>query len=342
VQPLQVNSFLNSKKLMEKKTEFLQLEQVKKTYRPRGSFFKQAERYVPALNKVSFSIQKGEIFGLIGESGSGKTTVGRLIVKLEEPDSGTIRFEGKEIRSLSGSALKKFRLKVQMIFQDPYQSLNPQFTIYDIISEPLIIHRLKNKSEHDEQVYDAMQAVQLSPPENFFGRYPHQLSGGQRQRVAIARALVLHPELIVADEPTSMLDAPISIQIFDILLKIQKKYHVAFLFISHSLAAARYLCQRIAVIYKGYLVEIGPGNEVIQNPRHPYTRALLDALPAFAHGREMRRYGTLLEKEREDFNAAGCVFYNRCSLAKIPDCSFEKPVLKNGGNGHEVACPYTV
>lgn len=329
------------KVMMKGNEEILRLEQVEKIYGPRGAFFNKSGKDVIALSRISFSIGKGEIFGLIGESGSGKTTTGRLILKLEEPDAGKIFFKDKEVTTLSGNPLKTFRLRVQMIFQDPYQSLNPQFTVYETVCEPLIIHRLKNKAGRDEQVYEAMQAVQLSPPEDFFSRYPHQLSGGQRQRVAVARTLVLHPELIIADEPTSMLDAPISIQIFDILLKIQKTFNVAFLFISHSLAAARYLCQRIGVIYKGHLVELGLGKEVIQNPRHPYTRALLDALPVFAHGKMVKRYETFLKKERENARMEGCIFYNRCSMARVPDCSREQPPLADSGSGHLVACPYT-
>jgi len=261
----------------------IQLEHISKTFRTRASLFKGDPKEVMALKGVSFNIYRGEIFGLVGESGSGKTTTGRIIVKLEDPDHGKLLLDGNDMTKIKGKTLKYFRRKVQMIFQDPYQSLNPYLSIYDIISEPLIIHNIGNTETIKEKVRDMMKSVGLAPPDDFFYRYPHQMSGGQRQRIAIARAMVLKPEFVVADEPTSMLDASIAIHIFNILSDIQKKLNVTFLFITHSLAAARYLCDRIAVIYKGELVEIGPAEDIIQNPSHPYTRALIDAHPRFRY-----------------------------------------------------------
>jgi len=237
----------------------VQLERISKTFRTRASFLKGDPKEIVALNRVSFEIRRGEIFGLVGESGSGKTTTGRLIVKLEEPDHGKLLLDGNDITKIKGKTLKDFRRKVQMIFQDPYQSLNPYLSVYDSVSEP------------------------LAPPDEFFYRYPHQMSGGQRQRVAIARAMVLKPEFVVADEPTSMLDASLAIHIFNILSEMRKKLNVTFLFITHSLAAARYLCDRIAVIYKGEMVETGSAEDIIQNPQHPYTQALIKAHPRFRH-----------------------------------------------------------
>ena len=261
----------------------IQLENISKTFRTRASLFKGGSKEVMALKGVSLNIHRGEIFGLVGESGSGKTTTGRIIVKLEDPDLGKLLLDGNDMTKIKGKPLKHFRRKVQMIFQDPYQSLNPYLSIYDIISEPLIIHNIGNTGTIKEIVRDMMKSVGLAPPDDFFYRYPHQMSGGQRQRIAIARAMVLKPEFVVADEPTSMLDASIAIHIFNILSDIQKKLNVTFLFITHSLAAARYLCDRIAVIYKGELVEIGPAEDIIQNPSHPYTRALIDAHPRFRY-----------------------------------------------------------
>ena len=261
--------------------DILKLEQIYKVFKSGGSFWESAPQEVVALNGVSLNIRKGEIFGLVGESGSGKTTTGRLIVKLEEPDDGKLLLDGKDISKIKGKALKDFRRKVQMIFQDPYQSLNPYLSVYDTVAEPLIVHNVGNTADRKDTVREILQAVGLAPPDDFFYRYPHQLSGGQRQRVAIARAMILKPEFVVADEPTSMLDAPISVQIFNILSEIREKMNVTFLFITHSLAAARYLCDRIAVIYRGELVEVGPTEEIIQNPTHPYTRALIEAHPRF-------------------------------------------------------------
>jgi peptide/nickel transport system ATP-binding protein len=261
----------------------LEFEHILKIFRVKTSFFKGDSREVIALKNISFKIFKGEIFGLVGESGSGKTTIGRLITKLEDPDKGRLAFDEEDIATLKGKRLRAFRRKVQMIFQDPYQSLNPYLSVYDTLSEPLVIHNIGNKIIRKDKVHLVMKSVGLSPPGDFLHRYPYQLSGGQRQRVAIARAMILEPAFVVADEPTSMLDAPISIQIFNILSQFSQKLDVTFLFITHSLAAARYLCDRIAVIYKGELVEMGSADNIIQNPRHPYTRALIEAHPKFRY-----------------------------------------------------------
>lgn len=257
------------------------MEQIYKTFTSGGSFWGGAKKKVVALNRVSLKIYRGEIFGLVGESGSGKTTMGRLIVKLEKPDGGTLLIDGKDSARIKGKRLKDFRRKVQMIFQDPYQSLNPYLSLYDTVCEPLVIHNIGRTKSRGDRIREVLKSVGLSPPDDFFYRYPHQLSGGQRQRVAIARAMILNPELVVADEPTSMLDAPISIQIFNILSELRERLNVTFLFITHSLAAARYLCDRIGVIYRGKLVEIGTAEDIIQNPKHPYTQALIEAHPRF-------------------------------------------------------------
>lgn len=271
-------------------TVIVQLESISKTFRTRTSFLKGTPKEVVALNRVSFEIFKGEIFGLVGESGSGKTTTGRLIVKLETPDSGKLLVDGNDITQIKGRNLKNFRKKVQMIFQDPYQSLNPYLSVYDSVSEPLIVHNVGDSATRKDRVRQSLKDVGLSPPDDFFYRYPHQMSGGQRQRVAIARAMVLKPEFVVADEPTSMLDASIAIHIFNILSELRKKLNVTFLFITHSLAAARYLCDRIGVIYKGEMVETGAAEDIIQNPQHPYTQALIQAHPRFRHGPILKKY----------------------------------------------------
>lgn len=322
------------------KETILELEHIVKRYINKSSFFSTHGKDVIALNQVSIRVMRGEIFGLVGESGSGKTTAGRLIARLEEPEEGEIYLDGNEITALKGKALREFRRKVQMIFQDPYQSLNPQLSVFDAVSEPLIIHKIGNAEARKDSVWQAMRSVGLSPPDDFAHRYPHQLSGGQRQRVAIARAMILKPEFVVADEPTSMLDASISAQIFNILLEMREKFNVSFLFITHSLAAARYLCDRIAVIYRGNLVEMGPGDEVIENPKHPYTQALIDALPKFGYSGEVKRYQTLLRAEREASEYVGCPFFGRCKVARRPKCGSEKPPLKRLGGSHSVTCFY--
>jgi oligopeptide/dipeptide ABC transporter ATP-binding protein len=316
----------------------LQIRNVSKIYRGKGNLFRGSGKNVVALNRISLDIYKGEIFGLVGESGSGKTTAGRLIVCLEETTSGRIFLDNHEVTALKGRALKAFRRKVQMIFQDPYQSLNPQRSVYDTVSEPLKIHRMGKASDRKDRVRAALKAVGLSPPDDFIFRYPHRLSGGQRQRVAIARAMVLEPEFVIADEPTSMLDASISAQIFNILLAMRKNLGVTQLFITHSLAAARYLCDRIAVIYRGHLMELGPAEAVIRNPSHPYTQALIDAVPKFGHSKDARRYGTLLAKNHEIREDKGCIFYPRCAVADDDRCHRKEPGLIEIGTDHLVAC----
>jgi peptide/nickel transport system ATP-binding protein len=273
----------------------------------------------------------------VGESGSGKTTAGRLIVRLERPNSGRIRLNGTDITHLRGRALKQFRRKVQMVFQDPYQSLNPQLSVAESVAEPLVIHRISDVPGRRRKSLEMLTAVGLTPAEDFLYRYPHQLSGGQRQRVAIARAMILEPDFVVADEPTSMLDASISAQIFNILTQLRAARGVTLLFITHSLAAARYLCDRIAVIYRGHLVESGPAEEVIDNPRHPYTQALLDALPRFGMREDRSVYGTLLTAQRKPA-PQGCPFFERCRPAILGTCDRRLPPLEDVAAKHTAAC----
>jgi oligopeptide/dipeptide ABC transporter ATP-binding protein len=318
----------------------LELDRIVKKYRTKTFLFGARGQEIIALNEISIKVTRGEIFGLVGESGSGKTTAGRLIVRLEQPGEGKIYLDGHDITTLKGKASKAYSRRVQMIFQDPYQSLNPQLSIFDTISEPLIIHKIGNTKAKKDAVWQAMKSVGLSPPHDFAHRYPHQLSGGQRQRVAVARAMVLNPEFVVADEPTSMLDASMSAQIFNILLEMRKKLNVSFLFITHSFAAARYLCDRIAVIYRGNVVEVGTGDEVIENPKHPYTQALIDALPKFRYSGDKKRYHTLIRAERVVPEHAGCPFFSRCKRADPIKCSHEKPPLMRLGDSHLVACFY--
>ena len=324
-----------------KPTPLLDFDQVTKIYHTRGNILGRGRSQVVALNAVSLQLQAGEIFGLVGESGSGKTTAGRLIVGLEKPDSGRIFLKDQEIEHLKGKALRLYRRQVQIVFQDPYQSFNPQVSIMDSVGEPLLTQGLAKGVEREERVLAALKEAGLSPPESYAYRFPHQLSGGQRQRVAIARAMILEPLLLVADEPTSMLDASYSAQIFDLLVGVRKRLGTTILFITHSLASARYLCDRIAVIYHGNLMEVGPALEVISNPKHPYTQALLDATPKFGRCGEVPRYNTLLKAERPSSpSGVGCAFFARCQEAQRSLCAVSAPPWRQVGQDRICACHF--
>ena len=315
----------------------MKLDGLTKRYHSKPVLFGKAEKSIVALQDLSLAVGAGEIVGLVGESGSGKSTTGRLIVKLEDPDAGHIYLNGADTLRLKGPALVHFRRTVQMIFQDPYQSLNPQLSIFDTVAEPLVIHGAGDPAARRQAVCDILSFAGLSPPDEYLNRYPHQLSGGQRQRVAIARAMVLKPAFIVADEPASMLDAAISFQIFNILLEVRKKLGAAILFITHSIAAARYLCDRIAVIYRGRLMEIGPADQVIDAPLHPYTKALIDAQPG-SGDTAGTRYNTLLMEERPLPFGTSCPFYPRCRPAVREKCAREAPEMTQGVPDHLAAC----
>ncbi len=268
--------------MIEKDTKLapiIELDGVTKEYCAKANFFSKGFTSVMAMDNISLTLQKGDILGLVGQSGSGKTTLGRLLLKLESPTKGIIKFKDKPINNIKGKELKTYRSKVQMIFQDPYQSLNPHLSIAETILEPLIVNKIGDQKTREEKVIETLNTVGLAPGKEYYYKYPHQLSGGQRQRVAIARAIVLNPEFIVADEPTSMLDATIAIQLFKLLRQIKEKCNMTFLFITHNLAAAKYLCNKIAVIHDGIIVETGPTDSVINDPEHPYTKKLINAQP---------------------------------------------------------------
>jgi len=315
----------------------LELKNVTKTYSAPVLLFRSEAQQTVALRGLSLSVFKGETIGLVGESGSGKTTAGRLMVRLENADTGQVLFGGDDIKRLRGYDLKRFRRKMQMVFQDPYQALNPQASVYQAVSEPLAIYGLGNRVDRQESAARMLHTVGLSPVESFLYRYPHQLSGGQRQRVAIARAMILSPEILIADEPTSMLDASVSAQIYSILHKLTSVRQMAMVFITHNLAAAEQLCTRIAVLYRGMLMELGSADQVIRHPRHPYTQALLDAIPRLSMS-EDGGYRTLLQQEREDPGAAGCRFYSRCRRADSTKCPVKQPTLEELSPGHSAAC----
>jgi oligopeptide/dipeptide ABC transporter ATP-binding protein len=293
--------------------------------------------YVKAVDGVSLTIHGGETLGLVGESGSGKTTLARTIVLLNRPSGGAILFEGQEIRGLKSSRLRAVRQKLQMIFQDPYGSLDPRFTVNEIIAEGLQIHKLApDRAERKKRVGQLLAAVGLDP--DCGQRYPHEFSGGQRQRIGIARALVVDPSLIVCDEPVSALDVSVQGQIINLLQELQEKSGVAFLFIGHDLAVVGHISRRIAVMYLGRIVELGGSRQVIDAALHPYTQALISAVPAVDPASRRKRLVPRGEPPSPIHPPAGCPFHPRCPVAQKPRCETEVPDLREVAPGHWVAC----
>ena len=293
---------------------------------------------VKAVDGISFNVKKGEVFGLVGESGSGKTTTGRLLLRLASPTEGKITYKGKDITDLTSKQLKPLRREMQIIFQDPFESLDPRMTIKDIIAEPLRIQRVaKNDEELEERVKQILREVELLPPEEFMLRFPHEMSGGQRQRIAVARAFVLNPEFVVADEPVSMLDVSIRAEILNLMLALVQKRGASFLYITHDLALARHMCDRIAVMYLGRIVELGGVEAVINHPMHPYTKALIAAVPV--PDPASKRIGEVISGEIPSpiFPPPGCHFHTRCPYAH-QRCLVEDPPLVEIEKGHWAAC----
>jgi peptide/nickel transport system ATP-binding protein len=317
------------------------VENLKKWFPVRMGFFKtlltRKTLFVRAVDGVSFNIKKGEIFGLAGESGSGKTTTGKVLIKLLEPTDGKIFFEGKDITFLKEKMVKPLRRKMQIIFQDPYESLNPFMTVRDILQEPLTINNIIG-DEAEERIYKALEDVKLTPPEEFLLRYPHELSGGQRQRVAFARAMVLDPQFVVADEPVSMLDVSIRAEILNLIVELRDKRNVAFLYITHDLALARHICDRIAVMYLGKIVEMGDVEQVILNSMHPYTEALISAVPVPDPTSKRIEVQVKGEIPSPINPPSGCRFHTRCPAFIGEVCKVKEPVLVEVEKGHFVAC----
>ncbi|GIW04059.1 MAG: oligopeptide ABC transporter ATP-binding protein [Thermomicrobiales bacterium] len=312
------------------------LQDIVVVYQVRKGLFRTDE--VHALNGVSLDVARGETVGLVGESGSGKSTLGRVSLRLIRPNAGRVIFDGRDITATPEEELGWLRKRAQIIFQDPFSSLNPYFRVRDLVEEPLIIDGVP-AAERLERVYRALEAVELVPAQRFAGKYPTMLSGGQRQRVGIARALVRYPDYIVADEPVSMIDASSRVEILDLLRSIQAERGVTFLYITHDIASARHFASRIAVMYQGTIVELGPAGRVIDNPLHPYTRALIEAIPE-PDPRNRFRHRAVVPGEPAAGGPlpAGCPFFPRCPSRIVGTCERARPRLDEIEPGHVVAC----
>jgi oligopeptide/dipeptide ABC transporter ATP-binding protein len=306
------------------------------TFPIRGGLFRRSTiDGLRAVDNVSLTIKPGEVLGLVGESGSGKTTAGRAILRLLRPTGGSVRFDGIDITQLDRAAMRPLRRRMQMIFQDPYSSLNPRLKIRDLIKEALVIHGIGTARDRDARVAEMLQRVGL--PHDAMDRYPHEFSGGQRQRIGIARALAVDPVFVVADEPVSALDVSVQAQVLNLLLDQQQSLGLAMLFIAHDLAVVQYMSDRVVVLYLGRVMEIAPSHELYQRPRHPYTVALLEAAPTPDPARRHRHAGLLGEIPSPFAPPSGCVFRTRCPHA-IEQCAITVPTLVEVAPGHSKAC----
>ena len=317
----------------------MRTKNLKKWFPIRAGVLQRTVGWVKAVDGIDLEIRQGEILGLVGESGSGKSTAARTILQLYPPTDGSILVDGKDLTRLSEHELKGYRKQMQIIFQDPHASLNPRMTIERVIAEPLRIHAIGDKKERRERVHHWMARVGLDP--SWSGRYPHQLSGGQRQRVGIARALVLEPSFVVADEPTSSLDVSVQAQVLSLMEALQAELNLTYLFITHDLSIVRYLCDRVAVMYLGKIVEVAPTEELFNSPLHPYTRALLSAVPVPDPELEAKRQRIILEGDIPSPASPpwGCNFNTRCPLA-AERCFVEEPELRELRPDHWVACHF--
>ncbi|WP_173934354.1 dipeptide ABC transporter ATP-binding protein [Chelativorans sp. Marseille-P2723] len=315
--------------------DLLQVRDLKKHFSIGSSLLKSRRQTVHAVDGISFDLAPGETLGLVGESGCGKSTVGRLLVRLIEPTEGSVRFDRREMRTLAGHDLRAVRKQCQFIFQDPYGSLDPRMRIWDIVTEPIVIEGTMTRPQRRTRSIELLEKVGLSAAAA--DRYPHEFSGGQRQRIGIARALALNPRLIICDEPVSALDVSIQAQVINLMADLKKELQLSYLFISHNLAVVRHIADRVAVMYLGKIVELAPKSELYHRPQHPYTRALLSAVPVPEPDQPtepMELHGDIPSPINPP---AGCRFHTRCPFA-FDRCRSEEPILRESRAGHQVAC----